>query len=138
MAGQAADFMCELAQLLPKRRIFATGKTGKMLQLVRQSVRSSVREFGNELDFAQRQVERFADLADSRPQSIRGKGADEPRVLGAIARVHAADQLLADLAREIEIDVGHRCERLVQEPAEEELVGDWIDVGQAEEITDDR
>ena len=138
MAGQTTDFLRELAQLLPERRIFAPGKTRKMFQLVRQSLRPTVRQFGDQLDFAERQVERLADLADGRSQSIRGEGADEPRVFGAIARVHTADQLLTDLAREIEIDVGHRSERLVQEPAKEELVGDRIDVGQAEEITDDR
>src|SRR3989441_5082090 len=35
MAWQTADLMSELAQLLPERRIFAAGKTGKVLQLVR-------------------------------------------------------------------------------------------------------
>src|SRR5882762_11341013 len=117
MARQATDFMRELAQLLPERRIFAPRKTWKVFQFVRQSVRPPVRQCCDQLDFAERQVERLADFTDRRSQSIRGEGADEPCVLGAVARVHTPDQLLADLAWKIEIDVGHRGERLVQETA---------------------
>src|SRR5438876_4477113 len=138
MAWQTADLMGELAQLLPERRISAAGKTGKVLQLVRQSVRPAVRQFCDELDLAQGQVECLADFAHGRPQSIRGEGTHEARMLGAIACVHAADQLLTDLAREIEIDVWHRRERLVQKTAQKELVGDRVDMRQAEEIADDR
>ena len=108
-----------------------------MFQFVRQSVRPAVRQFCDQLDFAERQVEGLADFADRRPQSIRGEGADEPRVLGAISRVHAADQLLADLAWEIEIDIGDRSERLVKEASQKELIGDRVDVGQAQEIAHD-
>src|SRR3989441_5986159 len=137
MAWQTADLMSELAQLLPERRIFAAGKTGKVLQLVRQSVRPAVRQFCDELDLAQWQVECLADFAHSRPQAVGWERAHEARMLGAIACVHAADQLLTDLAREIEIDVGHRRERLVQKATQKQPVGDRIDMGQAEEIADD-
>src|SRR5882762_11707140 len=107
VTGQPADFLGQLAQLLPERRVLAAGKTGKVLQFVRQSDRPTVRQLCNELDFTKRQVERFPDFADRGAQAIRGEGADEPRVLGAVARVYPADQLLADLAREVEIDVGY-------------------------------
>src|SRR5207247_5072947 len=72
-----------------------------------------------------------------RSQTIGRKCAHQPRVLGAVASVHAADQLLTDLTREIEIDVGHRRERLVQESSQKEFVGDRVDVRQAEEIAHD-
>src|SRR6266576_6041444 len=58
-------------------------------------------------------------------------------MLGSVALVYAPDQLLADLAREVEVDVRYRCERLVQEAAEEEARGDGIDVRQPHQVADD-
>ena len=48
------------------------------------------------------------------------------------------DQLLADVAREVEVDVRHRRELAVQEAPEREVVLDRIDVGEAREVADDR
>ena len=42
----------------------------------------------------------------------------ERGALGAVALVHARDQLLADVAREVEVDVGQRRDLLVQEAPE--------------------
>src|SRR5216684_1138758 len=47
------------------------------------------------------------------------------------------DQLFADLAREIEVDVRHRGEGLAQEPPDEEPGGDRIDVREAEQVAHD-
>ena len=58
-------------------------------------------------------------------------------MLGAVPLVHAANQLLANLPREVEIDIGYRCEALVEETADEELVGDGIDVGETRKVADD-
>src|SRR6266576_3040262 len=58
-------------------------------------------------------------------------------MLGSVALVYAPDQLLADLAREVEVDVRYRCERLIQEAAEEEARGDGIDVRQPHQVADD-
>src|SRR5205809_4155741 len=137
VARQPADLLRQLAQLLPERRIFASRKTGKVFQFVGQSVRPHVRQFRDQLDFTERQIERLADLAHCRSQTIGRKRAHQPRVLGAVAGVDAADQLFADLAREIEVDVGYRRECLVQESSQKESVGDRVDVGQAEEIAHD-
>src|SRR5437899_188190 len=109
-----------------------------MLHLVRESLRPTVRQFRDQFDFAERQVERLADFADGRSQAIGGERAYQSGVLGAVPGVHPANQLLPDLAREIEIDIRHRRERLVQEAAQKELVGDGIDVRQAEKVANDR
>ncbi len=138
VARQAPDFFGELAQLFPEGRVFAPREPGELLQLVRQSTRPPVRQFRHQLDLSERQVERFADLTHRRPQPVGGKGADEADVLVAVALVDAADQLLADLAGKIEIDVGHRGEGVVQKAAEEEVIGDRVDVRQAEQVADDR
>ena len=104
---QPANFVGELAQLLPERRVLAPLKSRQVVHLVVQLIGSTIGELGYELDFAKRQVERFPDFPHCRPQPVRGECAHQSRVLGAVARVHAADQLLADLTREVEIDVGH-------------------------------
>ena len=56
----------------------------------------------------------------------------------AVALVDARDQDVADVAREIEVDVRERGELLVQEAAEEELVLDRVDVRESGEVADDR
>jgi hypothetical protein len=52
--------------------------------------------------------------------------------------VHLEDQLLPDVAREVEVDVGQRRELLVQEAPEEELLLHGIHVREAGEVADDR
>jgi len=59
-------------------------------------------------------------------------------VLAAVALGNADDQLFADVAREIEIDVGYRRELAVEEAAERELVRDRIDVREAGQVADER
>ena len=48
------------------------------------------------------------------------------------------DQLLANVARKIEVDVRDRRQLTVEEAPERELVGDGVDVREARQITDDR
>src|SRR2546429_504652 len=96
-----------------------------------------VRQLGDLLDLSKRQIERLADLAHRGAEPVGGEGADQPHVLVAVALVDPPDQLLADLAREVEVDVGYRCEALVQEPAQEQAVCDRGDVRQAEQGADD-
>ncbi len=50
----------------------------------------------------------------------------------------ARDQLLPDVAREVEVDIGERGQLLVQEPADQQVVGDRVDVRQAGQEADDR
>ena len=109
-----------------------------MIHLIRQPFRPPVRQFRHQFDFAERQIERLADFPHRRSQPVGRKRANQSHMLGAVACVHAQDQLFTDLAREIEVDVRHRGECLVQKAAEKELVGDRIDVRQAEQIADDR
>src|SRR3990172_3416424 len=52
--------------------------------------------------------------------------------------VDAQDQLLADIAREVQVDIGHRGHLLVQEAPQEEVVLDRVDVRQPDQVADDR
>ena len=66
------------------------------------------------------------------------KARDERGVLAAVALDDADDQLLADVAREVEVDVGHRRELAVEEAAEREVVRDRVDVREAGQVADER
>ncbi len=59
-------------------------------------------------------------------------------MLATVALGHADDELLADVAREVEVDVRDRGQLAVEEAPERELVRDRIDVREAREVADDR
>ena len=51
---------------------------------------------------------------------------------------HCDDQLLPDVARKVEVDVGGGCELVIEEAAEREVVRDRVDVREAGQVADDR
>ena len=90
------------------------------------------------LDLPRRQAQRLAELADRAPRAVGGKGRHQRRAVVAVALVHARDQLLADVAREVEVDVGQRGQLLVEEAPDQQLVGDRVDVREPGQVADDR
>ena len=79
--------------------------------------------------------------AAARP--VGREGGDESGAVGAVDLVDAGDQDLADVAREVEVDVGHRLpelplDLLVEEAAGEEAFLHRVDVGEAGQVADDR
>ena len=100
--------------------------------------RPALRAARDALDLPRRQAERLAELADRAARAVGREGGDERRVLAPVALVDARDQLLAHVAREVEVDVRQRGDLLVEEAAEEELVGDRVDVREAGQVADDR
>jgi hypothetical protein len=58
------------------------------------------------LDLAGRQAERLAEVADRTLPAIGRERRHERGALGPVALVHAGDQPLADVAWEVEVDVG--------------------------------
>ena len=90
------------------------------------------------LDLAGRQAERLAEVADRAPPAVGGERRHERGALAPVALVHARDQLLADVAREVEVDVGRLGDLLVQEAPQEQLVADRVDVREAGQVADDR
>ena len=59
-------------------------------------------------------------------------------MLVAVALGDGDDQLLADVAGEVEVDVRHRGQLVVEEAPEREVVRDRIDVREPGQIADDR
>jgi hypothetical protein len=90
------------------------------------------------LDLARRQAERLAELADRAARAKARKGRDERRAVAAVALVDAADQDLADVAREVEVDVRQRGQLGVEEAPHREAAGERVDVREAGQVADDR
>ena len=90
------------------------------------------------LELAEREAERLADVADRAAAAVGGEAGDERGVLAAVALGDGDDQLLADVAREVEVDVGDGRELVVQEAAERKVRRDRVDMREAGEVADDR
>ena len=97
-----------------------------------------VGEPGKPLELRLRQPERLADVADRTARTVGGEARDESGVLVAVPLRDGDDQLLADVAGKVEVDVRDRGQLAVEEAPERELVRDRIDVREAGQVTDDR
>jgi hypothetical protein len=136
---QAADLGAELDERAPAwRRELALG-IGQQRELLPHALRvPAVGEPCESLQLGVRQPERLADVADRAARAVGGEAGDERGVLAAVALGDGDDQLLADVAREVEVDVGDARELVVDEAPERESRGDGIDVREAGQVADDR
>ena len=100
--------------------------------------RERLRGARDPLDLPRRQPQGLAQLADRAARPVGRKRRDERRPLRPEALVHPRDQHRADVAREVEVDVGQRRDALAEEAAEVKLVVDGVDVREAGEVADDR
>ena len=98
----------------------------------------AVGEPGEPLELCLRQPERLADVADRTTRAVGREARDERGVLVAVPLRDGDDQLLADVAGEVEVDVRHRGELVVEEAPEREVVRDRIDVREPGQVADDR
>ena len=136
---QARDLGAALDERAPARREQLPLGVGKQLELLRDLPRvPALGELREPLELRLREAERLADVADRAARAVRGERRDERRVLPAVALGHADDQLLADVAREVEVDVGDAAHLVVQETPERETCGDRVDVREAGQVADDR
>ena len=90
------------------------------------------------LQLGEREAERLADISNRAAGAVGGEARDERSVLAPVALGDADDQLLADVAREVEVDVRHRHQLAVEEAPEREILRDRIDVREPGQVTDDR
>ena len=112
-------------------------ESGSARQLLLHEARVAVRDARQPLQLGEWQAERLADVADRAAGVIRGEGRHQRRVLAPVALGHLHDQPLADVTREVEVDVGDGGELPVEEAAEREPSGDGIDVREPGEVADD-
>ena len=94
--------------------------------LVKAAQRPALAGARDALDLPSRQAERSAKVADCAARLVGREGGDQRRSLDAVALVDPRDQLLTNVAREVEIDVRQLGDLLAQETAKKEPVGDRI------------
>ena len=137
VARQAGDLVRQLAERVPAGA--ACGRRGRASSSLGDAGRvPAVGDAREPLELGEREAERLADVADRAAAAVGREARDERGVLAAVPLGDGDDQLLADVAREVEVDVGHRGELVVQEPSEREVRLDRVDVGEAGEVADDR
>ena len=83
-------------------------------------------------------AERLPHVADRAARPVGGEAGDERGMFAPVALGHGDDQLFADVAREVEIDVRDGLELAIEEAAERKVVLDGIDVRETGEVADDR
>ena len=128
VAREPGDLLAEPAERPPAPRGELLLRAGQRAQLVLDPVRVALGEPRQALELGERQAERLAQVADRAARVVGREAGDERRMLGAVALDDGDDQLLADVAREVEVDVGHAGHLAVQEAAEREAGGDRVDV----------
>ncbi len=139
VARQAGDLARQLGERAPARREHSPLGLGEQQELLGDPLRvPAVRDARQPLELGERQPERLADVADRAAGAVGGEARDERGVLAPVALGDAEDQLLADVAREVEVDVRHRRELAVEEAAEREVLRDRVDVREAGQVADDR
>ncbi len=136
---QAGDLRAQLGECPPARRLHLLRRVGKHQHFLADARGvPAVGELREPFEVGERQAECLADVADRATRSIRREARDERRMLAAVFLGDADDQLLADVAREVEVDVRHRRQLAIEEAAEREVVRDRVDVRQPGEIADER
>ena len=139
MAREAADLRAELDEGAPARRGELALGVREQRQLLPHALRvPAVGEPGEPLELGERESERLADVANRAVRAVGGEARDERGMLAAVALGDRDDQLLADVAREVEVDVGDARELVVDEAAKREAGGDGIDVREPGQVADDR
>ncbi len=137
--GQPCDLRQQLGQGLPARR--SRAQPAQRLLHPRPGVAARLVDVdgaGQPLHLAGRQAQCLAEVADRAARPVGSEGRDQRRALGPVALVHPRDQLLADVAREVEIDVRDFGQLLVEEAPQEEIVLHRVDVGEAGQVADQR
>ena len=113
VARQPPGVAGELHERVPARRAAA-----RHLPLDVVAVLPGVHRAREPLDLARRQAERLGEVAHRGAHLEGGERGHERAAVAPVAVVHARDQHVADVAREVEVDVRQRGQLLVQEAAE--------------------
>ena len=139
VAGHPFEPSRDVEQLLDLRIVLL--HLSQRLALVERLVERHVERCRNLLchlvDVAERHLEDAADVADDRLRLHRPERDDLGDVLAAVLARDVLDDLAAPPLAEIDVDVRQRDPLRIQEPLEDEIEVDWIDVGDAQAIRDE-
>ena len=139
MAGHAFEAPGDAEQLphlgvgllhLLQRRIF-------LERLVEGHVERGRNLFRDLVDVAERHLQHASDVADHRLRLHRAERDDLRHVLAAVLAGDVVDHLTAPPLAEVDVDVGHRHALRVQEPFENQVEVERVDVGDAQRVGDE-
>src|SRR5689334_7101550 len=77
-------------------------------------------------------------LADRPARTVGGESRHQGRLLTTVALVYARHQGLANVTREVQVNVGQRSQLLVEEATDQKLIGDRVDMREPGQVADDR
>jgi hypothetical protein len=138
VARQAADLAAEVAERAPARRAELGLSVRQRGDLVGDPPRIAFREPRQPLELRMRQAECHPDVADRAARVVGRKCSDQRGVLAPVLVADRREQLLADVAREVEVDVGYRGHVSVEEAAEREPRRHRVDVREPGQVANDR
>ena len=139
VARETRDLAGEPGERAPALRLELALAVWEPRDLLPHALRApAVRGAREPLELCEREAERLPHVADRAARAIRREARDERGVLAPVALGDADDELLADVAREVEVDVRDGGELAVEEASERELVRDRVDVRETGEVADDR
>src|SRR5262249_3686317 len=90
------------------------------------------------VDLSIRQLHHAADVAQHPTRLQRAKGDDLRHSLAAIVLLDVADDLVAAILAEIDVEVRHRDTLRIEEALKQQAEADWIEVGDGQRIGDKR
>ena len=122
----------------PHERLPARGAAARHVALDVVTRFPGIDRAGKPLDLAGRQPQRLREVAHRRAHLEGGERGHQRAAIAAVAVVHARDEHVPHIAREIEVDVRQGGELLVQEAPEEQLVLHRVHMREAGEVADDR
>ena len=138
VARKAGDLAGERAEGAPAAGAELRLAVGELRDLLLDSLRVPLGDAGEPLELGERQAQRLAEVADRSARAVGREAGDERGVLVAVALGERDDQLLADVAREVEVDVRHRVELAVQKAPERQAGRHGIHVREPGQVADER
>ena len=139
MPREPCDLAGQPGERAPARGLELAVAVGEARDLLPHPARvPAVREPREPLELRERETEGLPHVANRAARAISGEARDERGVLAPVALGDGDDELLADVPREVEVDVRNGRQLAVQEATEREVVRDRVDVREPGEVADDR
>ena len=139
-ARQALERPGELDDLLRDRvGVDRLAQLGARLQALLERLARAFRDqLRDPVDGAVGDLEHAARVADGGARGHRREGDDLGDAVAAVLLGHVVDHALAAGDGEVDVDVGHLLAARVQEPLEQQVVADRVEVGDLEAVGDER
>ena len=133
--GRVHELGSQLDQVAPARGVHPVPEGGEIQHLAPEvGGVVGVELPGEELQVLRGQSQGLAQVLDDALHRVGGDGPGEDGVLRAEVAVHAADELVAEAAGEVQVDVGEQGHVLGDEALQGQAPPQGVDVADADEV----